>query len=172
MDSVTYLIILRLLHITCGVFWAGAAIYLAAFVSPAVKALGPDGGKFMQQLAKTNKLPLVMTIAATTNIVAGILLLWKLSNGFQYDWMISKHGLVLNGGVSLGIIAYLEGLLVTRTTILKINALGAQLAGGGPPSQEQLQLMNGYRQKVITANNIAASLLAVTVISMSLVRYL
>jgi len=46
------------------------------------------------------------------------------------------------------------------------------LAGGGPPSQEQLQLMNGYRQKVITANNIAASLLAVTVISMSLVRYL
>ena len=172
MDSVTYLIILRLLHITCGVFWAGATIYLAAFVSPAVKALGPDGGKFMQQLAKTNKLPLVMTIAATTNIIAGILLLWKLSGGFQYDWMITKHGLVLNVGVLLGIIAYLEGLLVTRTTILKINALGAQLAGGGPPSQEQLQLMNGYRQKVITANNIAASLLAVTVISMSLVRYL
>jgi len=86
--------------------------------------------------------------------------------------MITKHGLVLNVGVLLGIIAYLEGLLVTRTTILKINALGAQLAGGGPPSQEQLQLMNGYRQKVITANNIAASLLAVTVISMSLVRYL
>ena len=172
MDSLTYLIILRLLHIACGVFWAGAAIYLAAFVAPAVKALGPDGGKFMQQLAKTNKLPLVMTIAATTSIVAGILLLWKLSAGFQYDWMVSKHGLNLNAGVLLGIIAYLEGLLVTRPTILKINALGAQLASGGPPSQEQLQLMNGYRQKVITANNIAAFLLAFTVIAMSLVRYL
>jgi len=172
MDSLTYLIILRLLHITCGVFWAGAAIYLAAFVMPAVKALGPDGGKFMQQLAKTNKLPLVMTIAATTNIVAGILLLWKLSNGFQYDWMVAKHGLVLNAGVLLGIIAYLEGLLVTRPTIIKINVLGAQLSTGVPPSQEQLHLMNSYRQKVITANNIAAILLAVTVIAMSLVRYL
>jgi len=172
MNDQTYLLILRLLHIGCGISWAGTVIFVAFFLDPAVKAAGPDGVKFMQQLAKTNKLPLVMTIAATTNIVAGILLLWKLSNGFQYDWMISKHGLVLNGGVSLGIIAYLEGLLVTRTTILKINALCALLAGGGPPSQEQLQLMNGYRQKVITANNIAASLLAVTVISMSLVRYL
>src|SRR4030095_11665296 len=167
MDSLTYLIILRLLHITCGVFWAGAAIYLAAFVAPAVRALGPEGGKFMQQLARTNKLPLVMTIAATTNIIAGILLLWKLSSGFQYDWMVSKHGLVLNAGVLLGIIAYLEGLLVTRPTILKINALGAQLASGIPPTQEQLQLMNAYRQKIMSANNIVATLLAVTVIAMS-----
>ena len=95
MDSLSYLIILRLLHIACGVFWAGAAIYLAAFVTPAVKALGPDGGKFMQQLAKTNNLPLVMAIAATTNVITGILLLWKLSGGLQLDWMISNHGLVL-----------------------------------------------------------------------------
>ncbi len=172
MDSLTNLIILRFLHIVCGVFWAGAAIYLAAFVLPAVKALGPDGGKFMQQLAKTNKLPVVMTLAATTNIVAGILLLWKLSGGFQYEWMVSRHGLVLNAGVLLGIIAYLEGLLVTRPTILKINELGAKLASGVPPSQEQLQLMQTYRQRVVSANNIAAFLLAFTVISMSLVRYL
>ena len=172
MDSLTYLIILRLLHIACGVFWAGAAIYLAAFISPAVQALGADGGKFMQQLAKTNKLPLVMTLAATTNIIAGILLLWKLSNGFQYDWMTSRHGLVLNAGVVLGIIAYLEGLLVTRPNIIKINALGAKLAIDGPPNAEQLQLLNGYRQKVLNANKIAAFLLALTVISMGLVRYL
>lgn len=171
MDSLTYLIILRLLHIVCGVFWAGATIYLAAFITPAVKKLGPDGGKFMQQLAKTNKLPVVMTIAATINVLAGILLLWKLSDGFQYEWMTNKHGLVLNAGALLAIIAYLEGLLITRPTILKINKLGAQLAGG-PPTPEQTQLLNSYRQKVFKANNVVAVLLAVTIVCMSLIRYI
>lgn len=171
MDQLTYLIILRLLHIVCGVFWAGATVYLAAFITPAVKALGPEGGKFMQQLAKTNKLPMVMTIAATVNVLAGILMLWKLSDGFQYEWMITKHGLVLNTGALLAIIAYLEGLLVTRPTILKINILGEQIAGG-PPTAEQMQLLNGYRQKIFTANNLVAVLLALTVVAMSLIRYL
>ena len=172
MDSLTYLIILRFLHIVCGVFWAGAAIYLAAFVMPAVKTLGPDGGKFMQQLAKTNKLPLVMTVAATTTIVAGLLLLWKLSGGFEYEWMVTKHGLVLNTGILIGLIAYFEGLLITRPTILKMNKLGAQIAANGPPTPEQLQLMDGYRQKVFSANTFVAVLLVLVVMAMSLIRYI
>jgi uncharacterized membrane protein len=172
MEPLTYLIVLRLLHILCGVFWAGAAIYLAAFIAPAVRALGPDGGKFMQKLARTNNLPLVMTFASTVTVITGILLLWELSGGFQIEWMTTKHGLVLNTGALLTVIAYLEGLMIIRPTVSKLNALTMQLAGGGPPSSEQLQLLNSYRQKIFTGNTIAAILLAITVIAMSLVRYI
>jgi hypothetical protein len=49
---------LRVIHIGCGVFWTGAAIYQAAFVLPAAQSLGPEGGRFMQRLAATNQLPL------------------------------------------------------------------------------------------------------------------
>jgi len=171
MDSLTYLIILRLLHITCGIFWAGATIYLAAFIGPAVKAAGPEGGKFMQQLAKTNKLPLVMALAATINVLAGILLIWKLSGGFQYEWVVSRHGLILSTGALLAIIAYLDGLLITRPTIEKINRLSHELINK-QPTPEQIQQLKAYQKKVISANEFVAILLCVTIIAMSLIRYL
>src|SRR3954471_21083953 len=54
MSDQTYLLILRLLHIGCGITWAGTVIFVAFFLDPAVKSVGPDGTRFMQQLVKTN----------------------------------------------------------------------------------------------------------------------
>lgn len=173
MNDQIYLIILRLLHICTGVFWAGSVIYLAAFIVPAVKALGPEGGKFMQQLAKTNKLALVMALAASLNVVCGILLLWKLSSGFQGAWMSSRHGMILSIGGGLAIIAYLEGLLVTRPTVDKLNLLGKNIAAAGaPPSAEQLQQLMTYRGKIFKANNFIAVILVIAVVFMSIAKYL
>ena len=172
MSDLTYLIILRLIHITCGIFWAGSTIYLAAFIAPAVKATGAEGSKFMQQLAKTNKLPLVMMIVATLTVLTGILLIWKLSGGFQSQWMGSTHGIVLSAGSTFAIIAYLVGITVNRPTVAKIAAVGKAIAAqGAPPSPEQIQLLQMLRKRLFTATNIVASLLAITVIAMSIVRY-
>ena len=166
------LIILRLLHICSGVFWAGATIYLALFIVPAVQASGAEGTKFMQQLTRTRNLPLIMTIAATLNVVCGIWLLWKLSDGFQSAYMSSEHGIILSIGGTLALIAYLEGLLVTRPTIMKVAKLGGEIAkAGGPPTPEQAQQLMVYRKKIFNANNFVATLLAITVIAMSIVRY-
>ena len=38
------IVVLRLLHIFAGVFWAGAVFMLTRFVMPAVAASGPEGG--------------------------------------------------------------------------------------------------------------------------------
>jgi hypothetical protein len=156
--NTTCLIILRLLHISCGVFWGGAAIYISAFVTPAVKALGPEGGKFMQQLTRTNKLPLIMTITSTVTVFAGALLIWKLSGGFQYDWMATRHGLALSSGALLAITAYLEGLIIIRPTVLKLNKLSQQI-GSSQPTSEQIQQLGSYRKKIATANSTGAVLL-------------
>lgn len=171
MDSLIYLIVLRLLHISCGVFWGGTAIYLSAFVAPAVRACGPEGGKFMQQLTRTNKLPMVMTLTSTITILAGALLIGKLSGGFQYEWMVARHGLILNAGALLAIIAYLEGLFITRPTALKINKLVQQI-DDGQPTPDQIQQLTIYRKKIFAANNTAAVLLGAAVIMMSISRYL
>jgi hypothetical protein len=167
-----YLTILRLLHISLGVFWAGATIYLAAFVAPAVQASGPEGSKFMQNLARTNKLPLVMMIAATLNVLTGILLLWELSAGFQPSYMGSAHGIILSFGGTLAIIAYIIGLSVTRPTVDKVAKLGMTIAqSGGVPNAEQKQLLDGFRKKIFSANKMVAILLAFAVVAMSIVRY-
>jgi uncharacterized membrane protein len=173
MSDLTYLIILRLIHITCGIFWAGATIYLAVFVIPAVKASGAEGSKFMQQLSRTNRLPLVMMLAATLTVLAGILLIWKISGGLQSEWMGSKHGIVLSTGAALTIIAYLIGLTVNRPVVAKIAAMGKAIAAqGAPPSPEQMQQLGILRKRLFTATNIVALLLAFTVIIMSIIRYI
>lgn len=107
-----YLILLRLIHIPTGVFWAGVATYLAFFILPAVKAAGPEGGKFMQQLSRTNKLPIVMMLMSTLNILSGVFLVERLSNGFGMAWITSAYGLTLTIGGVLALIAYFVGMAV------------------------------------------------------------
>ena len=79
MSDQTYLLILRLLHIGCGTMWAGTVIFVAFFLDPAVKSSGPDGTRFMQQLVKTNRFPIVIMLLALITVLAGSLLIWKVS---------------------------------------------------------------------------------------------
>jgi uncharacterized membrane protein len=163
------LLILRLIHIFCGVFWAGATIYLAAFIGPAVQSSGQDGSRFMQQLARTNKLPFVMMIAAILNVVSGLRMLWIYSGGFNPSFMGSRHGIVLTTGGTLAIIAFLIGLMVTRPAVEKIARLGAEIGKvGGPPSAEQAALLGKYRKRIFSGNKFVATLLAFTVVAMAI----
>ncbi len=167
-----YLIFLRLVHIVCAIFWAGSVMYLALFIVPAVKALGPDGGKFMQQLSNTNKMPLVMTLAGTLTVIGGILLIERLSGGFSAGWFGTPHGIVISIGMTFGIIAYLIGIFVNRPTVERIAAIGKAAAEkGGPPSPEQMQELQKMRTRLFSAVNYTAWLVLGAAITMSIARY-
>jgi uncharacterized membrane protein len=173
MDSVYYLVFLRSIHIITGVFWAGAAMYLGWFVIPAAKAAGPEGGKFMQQLGQTNRLPIVMNTASMLCILSGILLLWELSAGFNTEWLSTRHGIILLTGSLFTLLAFLEGFLIIRPNVEKMNHISKSVAmAGGPPSSEQIQQLMIIRNKIAAASRIGAILLLAAVIGMSLLRYL
>ena len=74
-----YLILLRLIHIGSGVFWAGTAIMMAAFLEPTVRAAGPEGGRFTQQLTGQSRFSLFMSLSALLNALSRLLLYWPLS---------------------------------------------------------------------------------------------
>ena len=167
-----YLIILRLLHIVSAVFWAGSIMYLAWFIIPTIKALGPDGGKFMQQLSQTNKLPLVMSIAGTLTVVGGILLIERLSGGFEMQWFGTPHGIVISIGGTLALIAWVMGLSINKPAVDKMAAIGkAAAASGAPPSPEQQEVLQKLRAKVFKTTNVMAGLIFIAAICMSIVRY-
>ncbi len=167
------IIILRLLHIGTGVFWAGAVIYLAAFIMPAVNALGPDGGKFMQQLSRTNKLPMWMMILTTLNILTGFRLFWIMSGGFQSEWITSSHGLAYTIGGVLAFGAYMIGLMVSKPAVERMAKIGEAVANaGGPPTPEQAQEIGALKAKLAKGVKLVAWHLAGTVILMSVARYI
>ena len=47
--------LLRVVHVLAGAFWVGAVTFIAAFLVPAVTALGPVGGQVMEQVIQVRK---------------------------------------------------------------------------------------------------------------------
>jgi uncharacterized membrane protein len=171
MSDQTYMLILRVLHIGFGVFWAGSVFSFVLFIAKAVKASGPEGGKFMQQLGKTGY-PIAVMIAAIISILAGILLIAKLSAGFQEAWFTTAYAKVLSTGAVLAIIAFIIGFTVNRPAAARINAISSAMAkAGGPPTPEQMQELATLRKKLFTGSNIIAVLLTFVVLAMSIFRY-
>jgi hypothetical protein len=126
----------------------------------------------MQVLIRINRLPPVMNIASAITVVCGVLLLWKLSDGFQSAWMSSKQAMILSMSGGLAIIAWFIGFFVNLPIVTRINRMGKTIAGqSSPPSPEQLQQLIAWRGKLFAATKLSAALLALTVIVMNIVKY-
>src|SRR2546423_197914 len=160
MSDQVYLTILRLLHISFGVFWAGTAIHLAYFAEPAIKACGPAGKTYMQKLVNTNGFPIMILLSAVITIVSGFLLLWKISDGFQSAWMSTTHGMVLTAGAGFAFIAFLVGFSVNRPAGMKIARIGKQVAAaGGQATPQQIEELDRLGKKIGAAGRVVAMLL-------------
>ena len=171
MNDHTYIIILRLLHIGFGIFWAGSVFITALFIIPALKTSGPDGAKFMQAL-NSKGYPIVMMIAALINIISGFLLIWVLSGGFEPIWFKSWYARTLTSGATMALIAFIIGFTINRPAAAKMNRIGQSIAKQGTgPTPEQMNEMTALRNKIFSATNYIAVLLFFAIAGMSIFRY-
>ncbi len=167
------LLILRVVHVVLGVFWAGAIFMVALFVQPAIAASGPEGGKVMVALVKRRLLDIVPGAALAT-ILSGLWLLSRDSSGFQGQWMGSRMGMALSTGGALAIVGYLIGMFVMRASTLKAMALGqsaAQLTDAAAKEAAMGQVQ-ALRRRAALAGRTVAVLLALTVVAMAVARYI
>jgi hypothetical protein len=165
-------ILLRLVHIVAGVFWVGALITMTGFIQPAAKAIGPDGGKFMQQLVGPSRLSFFMSLAAPLTTLAGLALYW-LDSGFRIEWILTPTGLGFTIGGLTGIAALLSGFAVMKPTSDRVAALGKEMqTAGGPPSPTQVTEMQALQEKMRLGGRWVAALLVIAVIAMAIARYL
>ncbi len=168
-----YLIVLRLLHIVGGIFWAGTTFFAVGFMEPAVKEAGQGGQQFMRTLTQRTPFTLVMSVAALASTLSGILLYLYSSGGFRSNWMFTGSGLAFGIGSLTGIAAAVIGFTINRAAAANMGKLGAQItAAGGPPTPEQMALMEGYQHTLARATVWTATLLAITVVLMSGARYI
>jgi len=163
-------IILRVLHVGGGVFWAGGMFLLAGFVEPVVAAAGPEGGRFMGRLA--GRFTPAMTVAGVTTLVAGVWLLWRDSGGFQSAFMGSGMGVALSIGALSGVVAAVIGLGVGARNALRLRALSGVIQGQpAGPTPEQLGQVQALQRRLRLGARITALLLGVAVVCMAVARY-
>lgn len=157
------MLVLRLIHIVAGVFWAGSAMLMGWFIAPTAKAAGPAAGPFMQALLK-KKVAVVLVSAGIVTVGAGIWL-WALRRPAMDRW----QDWALAIGALSAIVALAVGITLQRPTASKIQLFGAELASaGGPPTAEQGAEMGRLQARMGLFGSLMAILMVVAVAGMAL----
>lgn len=163
MDSM--LIIVRLLHVISGVFWAGTMMFVAFFLFPSIRDAGPEGGKVVAQLTRRRFTEIVPVIAIIA-ILSGLWLYWRASQGFQQPYMGSMAGMTYGTGGAAAILSLLIGLTIVRPSMKR----AAELAAGGPDETRMAEIQK-LRKRAGTGGQVVAVLLLVAVAAMAVGRY-
>lgn len=165
------IVILRLVHIIGGVFWAGSSFVFAGFIEPTARRGGPEGGRFVQRLATQTPYSLVLGVAALLTTLAGAWLFWLDSGRLNPAWLGTGTGLALTLGGAAGIGAAMIGFAVQFRSTSRLKALAGEITGGAP-SASQAQELNLLQGRLRAGGRWLAALLAVAVVAMASARYL
>jgi uncharacterized membrane protein len=172
MNGMSVFLLARFIHVVAGVTWAGALIFIPWFVLPAVRATGPAGGTFMQQIVRVQKLPVYLIILMALTILSGLSLYWLDIVAFGQPWMHTGPGRTFSLGAALAILAALLGMVVNAPTAGKMAALGASIqASGAPPSSAQATELARLQNRLNRAGQGAAVLILLAVACMGVARY-
>lgn len=166
-------LILRVAHIYCGVFWVGAAIMLAAFIEPTIGAIGPAGGKFMQQLMGPRRFGPFMAGSALVTSGSGLTMLWLGAGSSLANWWGSGYERAILIGSIAGLAALVSGLAVNTPTAGRLARIAREIeAGGGPPRNDQLAEIARLQKRLHAAGLLSAVLLTISVVAMAAAHYL
>jgi uncharacterized membrane protein len=167
------MLILRLLHILTGVFWAGTIFFMTFYLEPSARAAGPDAAKVMGGLQKRG-LMTVLPIVALLTILSGVDLYRRLSVGFEPAWINSRISLTYGTGAVASIIALAIGFFVMRPATMTAGRLAASISTvSEEPERQRLQAnIQQLRGRSRTALRAIAGLLALAVITMAVGRYM
>ncbi len=166
-------VILRLIHIVCGVFWAGALLFVAIFLEPSVREAGPKGASVMQGIVRRGFLTVTPVVAGLT-ILSGIDLMRRVSGGFTPGWFGTPSGLTLTVGAAAAFIGFGIGVGVMRPSVLRVGRLvkAAEEATDTSTKEGLLAQVGMLRRRTMLAGRWVAALLTLSVVTMAIARYL
>lgn len=165
------IIVLRVIHIFCGVFWVGFGMFNVIFLQPTVKALGADGQKIMQYLTQKTRFQMTVYTAATLTVLSGIALYWILT-GFNHAFISSGYGVVLTSAGVSGIIGWFIAVIFISRIFNKMKVIGGQIqASGNPPSPEQAAQLQSLVVRLGSLGKVAMIFILVALLGMSFARF-
>jgi hypothetical protein len=171
MDSVTAIVILRLLHIVIGAAWLGAVVMVTFFISPTVRATGAVGGQFVGALMQRTHLPIWLLAAGAITILSGGALYGMFYAGIPWD-ALGPHVAYGVGGI-LALVAFAIGFFLSRPLGARFAALSKALASqGAPPNAAQVAERDALSARLGTLGLVIALLLLAATALMAVGRYL
>ena len=166
-------IVLRLLHIITGVFWAGAVFFAVSFLFGSIRDAGPAGNAVARQLIGVRQYPKKIFVIALIAVLSGFALYSQNISISDGAFARSRAGMVYGLGGVASMLTLVLGMIVMTPTSTKMGKLGAAIqAGGGTPTPEQAAELARLQGKMTMGSRIAATLLLFTVVTMAIARYM
>ena len=170
--NIYLLILLRLVHVVAGILWGGAAVYYLFFIKPSVKAIGAVGPQFMENLVERRKMPIFMISTSLLTVLAGGILYWFSSGGFNAAWIASGPGIGFTIGSLTSLVAFVFGTFGIGPTSMQMGVLGGQIAASGKgPTPEQLAQMQALDKRLNVAETVDFIMLVIAMLTMATARY-
>jgi uncharacterized membrane protein len=166
------ILVLRLIHVASGAFWVGAVFSFFLFVSPTARALGPEGQRFVAHLISRQRFSNAILVAGIITVAAGLLLLWRTSNGFDLDVMSRRPvlGFAIGGASAIVALAIASGYIVPR--VRRVERITRLLqADGRPPTSDEEGELSRIAGEIQQAGTFVMATLAVAVAAMATARY-
>jgi hypothetical protein len=113
----TLILLLRAIHITAGVFWAGFVLAGAVVTFPRLRSMGAEGASLSRAMVESRASQTAFAVSAFLTVIAGLLLFW-LVYGFAFPWSVTQWAFAL-GGLSALLSPFLGpvlGRLITPAT--------------------------------------------------------
>ena len=165
------MIVLRLVHIFTGVFWAGTVFLLARFLLPSIKASGPGGDKVVQQMF-LRKIGIAIPVSALLAVLSGFTMYWANIKGSGGAWASSRPASVFGIGGLAALIALILGAAIIGPSLEKVVKLQlAAEAASRTLTAEETATIGALKARAGKMTGIAAMLLTITVAAMAIGRY-
>jgi uncharacterized membrane protein len=166
------MIVLRLIHILTGAFWAGALFFVAGFLVPSANVSGPAGAVMMRQVMGVRKFPVFVGIAATLTVLSGLTMYWHNTSISAGSFARSRGGMTYGLGGLAALITFVIAVAVVAPTGEKILKLGAAIqAGDTAPTPAQINEVGALQNKIEFASRLGASFMVITLVAMAIGRY-
>jgi len=149
--------VLRLVHVVFGAVWVGMMAFTVIFLTPAVRDVGPEGGKVMTALQRRGVM-LVTPLIALGTLVSGMWLYQRFYGGFA-GMMATRVGFMFGIGGAAAVLAVLLGITVMRSAMTLAAA-----------SSDQTEIQR-LRARGAAVGKAVALLLLLAAAAMAVARY-
>lgn len=165
------LLVLRLIHIGCGMFWVGAGLFSTFFLAPALQAAGPSAAGAVMGSFQKRHMFTVMPVVATLTILSGARLMWIVSSASP-DWFRHAPGHTYSVSGALAILAFLLGIFVGRPAMVRAGKLAQSTASDGTTKEKLAAEIAKLQKRGAMATGVATAFLVLATAGMAIARYL
>jgi hypothetical protein len=174
MDSQILVVILRLLHITFGMFWVGSALTTSFLTLPTVRATGPIGGQFFGEFMRRSHYHHLMLVSGLVTIASGLVLYWDFYAGLA--WSLTSPGpeTIFGFGGLVAIVVAITANTTIPSVSRRLAAIGGRIqaeGSGGAPASELVAERGRLSLRLARIGMANAMLLAVAGALMAVARY-